>query len=229
MRRIPIGVMGLNFDLWSQKIYWEFENANNKLRVCPVCDGTWMEVTSTGILTTLDHIFPRSKYPALSVHPINLVPLCEICNSKIKEDRDPLTDDQIRTLPDIYHSYYRPGINNLILEISEKQLWFFSSSPPLSQAQSTLLPDIFDIPGRWEASADEIDRIVMRRIKDLTDWTIEMTGGITEKGFHKILDRVQQGFRNEWGEYNYAYPATFWAEWLIKNKINDLEQIYVSL
>jgi hypothetical protein len=84
--------------------------------------------------------------------------------------------------------------------ISATHLWLFSGNPALSSAQSTLLSDIFDIPGRWEAKVDEIDRIVMRRIIYLAEWTIQMMGGISEQGLCQIIDRVHQGLQDEWGE-----------------------------
>lgn len=44
-----------------------------KLGICPIC----------GVRTvhTLDHYLPKSKYPTLSVTPLNLVPCCRDCNS----------------------------------------------------------------------------------------------------------------------------------------------------
>ncbi|MFF4105390.1 HNH endonuclease signature motif containing protein [Streptomyces sp. NPDC001903] len=39
---------------------------------CPMC--------STGIVRQLDHVVPKSLFPALCVDPLNLVPVCERCN-----------------------------------------------------------------------------------------------------------------------------------------------------
>ena len=33
---------------------------------------------------TLDHYFPKESYPEFSVHPLNLIPICHICNSHYK-------------------------------------------------------------------------------------------------------------------------------------------------
>ncbi|MFF3652723.1 HNH endonuclease signature motif containing protein [Streptomyces sp. NPDC002181] len=39
---------------------------------CPMC--------STGVVRQLDHVVPKSLFPALCVDPLNLVPVCERCN-----------------------------------------------------------------------------------------------------------------------------------------------------
>ncbi|WP_336972216.1 HNH endonuclease [Alcaligenes sp. PF14] len=41
---------------------------------CPYCAGI-------GSARTLDHYLPKAKFPALSVHPYNLVPACRDCNT----------------------------------------------------------------------------------------------------------------------------------------------------
>lgn len=41
---------------------------------CPYCAGI-------GSSRTLDHYLPKSKFPAFSVHPLNLVPACRDCNT----------------------------------------------------------------------------------------------------------------------------------------------------
>jgi 5-methylcytosine-specific restriction endonuclease McrA len=49
---------------------------------CPLC--------GHGVVKTLDHHLPKSTYPALSVVPSNLIPVCPSCN-KQKGDRTPNT------------------------------------------------------------------------------------------------------------------------------------------
>lgn len=75
------------------------QNANH-LSYCPYCnaeavyavelvegDGRW-------IRTSLDHFFPRWKYPYLALEPYNLVPACDRCNSRCKHERDVLDHSQ---------------------------------------------------------------------------------------------------------------------------------------
>jgi hypothetical protein len=63
-----------------------------KLGVCPLC--------SQREATTIDHYLPKTKYPRLSVAPINLVPCCKDCND-IKDSYFPTSPEN-----EMLHPYY---------------------------------------------------------------------------------------------------------------------------
>ncbi len=68
---------------------------NPDLEMCPVCDRTYYYTHSHKegkINATLDHFLPKSRYPHLSCHPYNLVPICHGCNSSTKGEKDPFLD-----------------------------------------------------------------------------------------------------------------------------------------
>ncbi|MBC5862776.1 HNH endonuclease [Flavobacterium turcicum] len=67
--------------------------------LCPLC--------SHREATTLDHYLPKSKYPRLSIVPINLIPSCKDCNTGKLADYPTGPDDE--TL----HPYY-DNIENVI-------------------------------------------------------------------------------------------------------------------
>ncbi len=56
--------------------YKEFFETNSNLSVCPACLGELNMRTMQ-----LDHYFPKSKFPVLSIHPSNIVPICSTCNT----------------------------------------------------------------------------------------------------------------------------------------------------
>lgn len=56
----------------ARQIYDEILNLA-PLGRCPFC--------GVGIATTLDHYLPKSKFPTVSVLPVNLVPSCKDCNT----------------------------------------------------------------------------------------------------------------------------------------------------
>jgi hypothetical protein len=62
---------------------------NGKCPFCGYCDAT-----------TLDHFLPKSKYPLLTVLPLNLVPSCPYCNTGKSTDVALKAEDQI------LHPYY---------------------------------------------------------------------------------------------------------------------------
>ncbi|MGO7000368.1 HNH endonuclease [Rhizobium leguminosarum] len=53
---------------------WAYDILRNSAphKRCPLC--------GVGTVATLDHHLPKSKYPNLSVSPLNLVPACHYCN-----------------------------------------------------------------------------------------------------------------------------------------------------
>lgn len=54
--------------------YYELIRRTKECGKCPICGG------SCGI-THLDHYLPKSSYPTLCVHPNNLIPICDSCNT----------------------------------------------------------------------------------------------------------------------------------------------------
>ena len=70
-----------------------FVNENSNLYICPICDASaYRNETSSGTYTSIDHFFPRSKYPHLAIHPLNLLPMCPACNSGEAGQEDPQND-----------------------------------------------------------------------------------------------------------------------------------------
>jgi hypothetical protein len=51
-------------------------------KVCPYCDIQW---TGHSAHTSIDHFFPKSSYPLLSIHISNLIVSCTGCNDRIKK------------------------------------------------------------------------------------------------------------------------------------------------
>jgi hypothetical protein len=61
-------------------------------QVCPLCGHR--------MVSTLDHHLPKSKFPALAVTPVNLIPACGDCNKK-KLDSSPRTAGE-----QTFHPYF---------------------------------------------------------------------------------------------------------------------------
>jgi hypothetical protein len=70
-----------------------FFDPNGTPRPCPACLELDMYAADDGSpsTTSCDHYLPKYLYPALSVHPANLVFVCMPCNDRRKGRRDPLT------------------------------------------------------------------------------------------------------------------------------------------
>lgn len=64
----------------------EFRRISSTDSSCPYCDITQLEFDSSSV----DHYFPKSIYPLLSIFPKNLIVSCSACNDRIKKDNLPL-------------------------------------------------------------------------------------------------------------------------------------------
>src|SRR5690349_5881934 len=49
-----------------------YDRIKSLCRICPFC--------GIGIVNTVDHYLPKTKFPILSVTPTNLIPCCRDCN-----------------------------------------------------------------------------------------------------------------------------------------------------
>lgn len=59
------------------------------IKSCPFCNNNYVYFYKEGAkkfntIATLEHYYPKSKYPHLSLSFYNLIPSCSICNSKFK-------------------------------------------------------------------------------------------------------------------------------------------------
>jgi hypothetical protein len=86
------------------------------VRYCPYCNA---ETVGTAILPghihvpDIDHIFPKDKYPLLSLSLYNLVPACNRCNSRFKKAQDMLEGWSVkRPLPSLH-----PYVDNIFKRI----------------------------------------------------------------------------------------------------------------
>ncbi|MFK0202059.1 HNH endonuclease signature motif containing protein [Streptomyces lavendulae] len=89
---------------------------------CPMC--------STGIVRQLDHIVPKSRFPALCVDPLNLVPVCERCNLR-KGNMHPRTAEETLLHPyldRIPHDRWLHG--RTVHDHGMVRLEFFVTPPP---------------------------------------------------------------------------------------------------
>jgi len=147
-----------------QDIANAFHTENKKsLGVCPACDGQPPTVIKNHSYADLDHFFPKSLYPFLSIHPYNLVPVCTECNGKFKKAIDPIKDHTCESLLDTFHPYQRPAIDTLDVqivmgtsegEVGELKVQMYDTSYKETNKLSQRIENmnrIFDLQERWES------------------------------------------------------------------------------
>ncbi|TAK35598.1 MAG: hypothetical protein EPO30_11840, partial [Lysobacteraceae bacterium] len=102
---------GVFIGLFNKQHWWQgFLAKNPKRYVCSVCDGTM----NHGV--TIEHYFPKAVYPTMSLHPHDLLPLCDKCNND-KGDNDLLAGGNITLLFLPYHRHVRDSAR---LELDRK-------------------------------------------------------------------------------------------------------------
>ncbi len=136
------------------------------LKVCPGCDGKPPSISDGIIHEDLDHFFPKSKYPFLAIHPLNLTPFCKDCNQTYKKSKDAIQDKDssvadVHTLHDIFHPYQCPARDELTVEIQDDQngnpAFRFVPRPNMLQAQPRLhsIQYTLDLESRWTGELTE--------------------------------------------------------------------------
>lgn len=63
----------------------------NEIFLCPYCQRNYVNVIQKDSLTIkpdLDHFYPKAKYPFLAATLDNLIPACQVCNSRLKKEID---------------------------------------------------------------------------------------------------------------------------------------------
>jgi hypothetical protein len=84
----------------------EFDYSSEKqVAVCCLCDGDRSDIE-------VDHFYPKSEFPFLSCHPLNLVPICSKCNGK-KLEKIPLDSGAANPTANWFHPYLQPAGDNI--------------------------------------------------------------------------------------------------------------------
>ena len=63
----------------------------NEIFLCPYCQRNYVNIIEKDSLTIkpdLDHFYPKAKYPFLAATLDNLIPACQVCNSRLKKEID---------------------------------------------------------------------------------------------------------------------------------------------
>jgi len=95
------------------------------LDYCPYCNMTEIYVTSMTpgmseqdadtAFFELDHFYPQSRYPYLSLSFFNLIPACRNCNATLKREIDFDIDTHFNPFEKSFHDYFTFSIRNVII------------------------------------------------------------------------------------------------------------------
>lgn len=122
-----------------------FWAANPEIKVCPACDAQRPDSIGDKNYSDVDHYLPKSSYSVLSVHPTNLVPVCQGCNRSFKLTRDPIDLENDAPLVNIFVPYLRPALD--FVAINTRRL-----------ANGPLQFSIIDVDGTRSRRVENLDR-----------------------------------------------------------------------
>jgi hypothetical protein len=160
---IPGYVLGSPTRLSRRIFLREHFNVNTDyLKVCPGCDGSPPPLSGEDLQTDVDHFFPESKYPFLSVHPANLTPYCETCNHyKHAKDAYDVALVEHAGLYGMCHPYRRPGRDEIQVHLQRIprdytiQLQLFPNhDTPQNWARLESLRHLFTLDVWWQGALD---------------------------------------------------------------------------
>lgn len=140
---LPVDANGNPGGKFEHKQVVEMFVAENDLTVCPLCDGDFNG-------PEVDHWLPESKFPALSCHPKNLVPICHLCNSPShKHHKPPISLGQSRPFDEWFHPYERPAVGEITIEVTDGKRIHLKNTDHLQQKRIDNFDRLIKLSERW--------------------------------------------------------------------------------
>ena len=119
----------------------------------------------------LDHFYSKKKFPDLSCHPGNLVPICKSCNGRARKgEKPPMDTDAEDPTYDWFHPYYRTAEGVYSVDFKEKQ----NKIRPVLEGQTELekrrlnnLDDLVGLSERWHQRLGYIVRAAIKQLRGI--------------------------------------------------------------
>ena len=131
----------------------DFWKKNPQINVCPACDGMKPDEVNENVSSDADHYLPKSEYPCISVHPLNLVPTCIQCNRIYKLSEDPIETPLVAPLLEICLPYFREGFGPMVVDISRNATgdWnvSFSENAVANTTKINSINRVYKLQKRW--------------------------------------------------------------------------------
>jgi hypothetical protein len=152
------------------QVFWSH---NPDLKVCPACDGKRPDSIGGRVYGHCDHHFPKGIHPALSVHPLNLVPICAECNGSFKLERDAV---EKTCLAEMFLPYRRPAFGPAKAVVRRSVGGAIGvaieDEPGAPPTRVEALDHVYQLLGRWHSRLHGYAKagIVNHLRRQLTKW-----------------------------------------------------------
>ncbi|MCA9872846.1 MAG: hypothetical protein KC441_04310, partial [Anaerolineales bacterium] len=199
--------------------------------ICPCCDGNWPELSGKDKTPyTLEHFFHKEAHPTICLHPFNLIPMCEVCNSR-RGDKEVLgTAPGIQVgAHKIFHPLFRPAKEKVELQyyspdLRPERLQFVNLPTQLDDWREAIAvyDRLYEIPQRWQERWDEIDSVISIQLRTALEAHRYMQQTpLSLIDFERLLGGIIKSLNEHNGRYQYVAQR-----WLVWAKQYYLERLY---
>ncbi|NBA12575.1 HNH endonuclease [Weissella confusa] len=151
-------------------------------KMCSVCEQT--------IVSQLDHVLPRSIFPDLTLVPINLVPLCSICN-----------ENKLDKWGGVNNPVYNQYIDDVSLDVDDFEFSFLNEENNFSiqlvylGSNSRLKTNIFDIYKLHITMQTDAPHLLQEMVNAVA-LTNERTKELSNNIETYAMSQIEQGFKD---------------------------------
>jgi hypothetical protein len=207
-----------------------FRNTNYSLYVCAACDDARAISGQEGDLkSSIDHYLPKELYPHLILHPFNLVPGCQLCNSAKKTNDITGRPGSRRDLGKIILPYREAGLReSTYLQAKFKGATLFVQFGQLKplrgfdvQSRIEAFSDVFNIPARWTGSVDHIGETLFRTMKQFRGANSKAVKA--PAGLLAFMEDMLNAFGHEnLGKDPHVFAMMCWLEKILRNAVRPV-------
>lgn len=206
----------------------QFKTANGPFgRVCPVCIRENLFDAREG---EGDHYFPKFSHPVLALHPDNLIPVCDSCNSPaLKGTKDPLDarDAGAGELRTVFLPYLRAARDEVELDVDENCGIVMRPGPGGDRWTARRIENmdrLYRLCERWSAVLESVQNDVSEDARQ------QCAGCVSRQERLDTLRRILSGAVSSTRTRTDFIKGVYCA-WLLKKSDRELEEmlLYSSL
>jgi len=133
----------------------------------------------------VDHWLPKSKYPGLSCHPKNLVPVCHRCNSReCKGEKVPLDVVSPQPFDNWFHPYERAAHGNFTVTVNGSRV-SLTNGDAVQQTRLDNFDRLVKLTRRWWEEYKSQKRNYLNQLAE------RVRKGRSKPTAEEVLDTVQ--------------------------------------
>jgi hypothetical protein len=194
-----------------------FWNSNPDLGVCPACDGQKPDEADSKVSADVDHFLPKSKYPFLSCHEHNLLPLCISCNRFFKLDTDPIDDHTHMPMLRTFHPYHRPARPSIQLIVGRDNSGGYSlqmAGMTDTDAQPVVnLERLLRLQSRWQKRIKSAIAFVCADLRRARRKMQRCGRAPIRDDLKEELEDIYVSIKEQWGQQVNHYLYAYYVQW----------------